>query len=55
MGRSIQAFLEVLKYQGALDGFGVAAGFAGSSSGAATRIDHTTKKTVNRIKAINSI
>ena len=35
-----------------MDGFGVAAGLAGSSNGAATNIDHTTRNTVNKINAI---
>ena len=35
-----------------MDGLGVAAGLAGSSNGAATKIDHTVKKTVKRINAI---
>jgi len=43
------------KYQGALDGFGVDAGFAGSSNGAATKIDQTIKNTINKIKEMNSI
>ena len=43
------------KYHGALDGLGVTDGLAGSSNGAATKIDQTIKKTINNINAINSI
>src|SRR3989304_3477662 len=42
------------KYHGALDGFGVRVGFAGSSSGASTTSDHTISKTVMKIATRNS-
>ena len=42
------------KYQGALDGFGVAAAFAGSSNGACKAIPHNTRNAVKATMQINS-
>src|SRR4051812_1077484 len=43
------------KYHGAFDGFGVFAGFAGCSSGAFSRIDHTISTTEQRISEMSSV
>src|SRR3954466_5311635 len=43
------------KYHGAFDGFGVFAGFAGCSSGAFRKIDHTISTTEQTISAISSV
>src|SRR5438094_3592414 len=43
------------KYHGALEGFGVRVGFAGSSSGASTRSDHTISNRMMPIEIRNSL
>src|SRR5215470_17694987 len=43
------------KYHGALDGFGVRVGLAGSSSGASTRSDHTSRSRMMPIEIRNSL
>src|SRR3972149_4443936 len=42
------------KYQGALEGLGVLAGFAGSSSGALITMDHTVTRTMTMSVQIHS-
>ena len=53
--RHLDRGFDIETVQKALDGFGVDAGFAGSSNGAATKIDQTIKNTINKIKEMNSI
>src|SRR6266853_6481302 len=43
------------KYQGAFDGFGVLAGFAGCSSGAFRKIDQTIRTTEQTISEMSSV
>ena len=43
------------KYHGALEGFGVLAGFAGCSSGAFGKIDHTMRTTEQTISEMSSV
>ena len=43
------------KYQGAFEGFGVAAGFAGCSIGASNRTDHATRTAEHSTRQINSV
>src|SRR5438270_13045680 len=43
------------KYHGAFDGFGVFAGFAGCSSGAFRKIDHTMRITEHTISEMSSV
>src|SRR5712671_3560757 len=43
------------KYHGAFDGFGVLAGFAGCSSGAFRKIDHTIRRTEQTINEMSSV
>ena len=42
------------KYHGALEGLGVRAGLAGSSSGASTSSDHSVMATITKIVTRNS-
>src|ERR1700681_2660571 len=43
------------KYHGAFDGFGVLAGFAGCSSGAFRKIDHTIRMTEQTMSEMSSV